>query len=167
MMGCNMEESIEILQEHFHFSADVHTIAQERREIMSELFKTKTKFIPGFKKSYNKIRKQYLTAVVTSLARQFVSVIETQLQLSTLFHKHSYSITDIGFISKPHPDIFLYAAKSLHINPKNCVVIEDSPDGVTGGKRSGMIVIGSTTSVQRDKLMEVDGTVDNFSEIMM
>lgn len=45
---------------------------------------------------------------------------------------------------KPEPDIFLHAAKEFEANPANCVVVEDSVAGVTGGKAAGMRVIGFT-----------------------
>ncbi|MGI6499465.1 MAG: HAD family hydrolase [Anaerostipes sp.] len=44
--------------------------------------------------------------------------------------------------SKPHPDIFLYTAKGLKKNPKECLVIEDSRNGVIAAKKAGMKAIG-------------------------
>lgn len=43
---------------------------------------------------------------------------------------------------KPEPDLFLFAAERLGVAPGDCVLIEDSPYGVQGGKRAGMTVIG-------------------------
>ena len=42
---------------------------------------------------------------------------------------------------KPAPDIFLLAAKELGVEPANCLVIEDSPNGVRAGHAAGMRVI--------------------------
>jgi len=39
---------------------------------------------------------------------------------------------------KPHPDVFLYAAKGMGVAPAGCVVIEDSPHGVTAALAAGM-----------------------------
>lgn len=39
---------------------------------------------------------------------------------------------------KPHPEIFLTAAKKLEISPEDCVVVEDSPNGVRAGHAAGM-----------------------------
>ena len=44
--------------------------------------------------------------------------------------------------SKPAPDIFLKTADLLSIDPKNCVVIEDSENGVNAAKAAGMKCIG-------------------------
>ncbi len=43
--------------------------------------------------------------------------------------------------SKPRPDIFLLTAKLLNIPPEDCVVLEDSPNGVRAGRAAGMQVI--------------------------
>ena len=42
---------------------------------------------------------------------------------------------------KPAPDIFLLAAKELSVDPADCLVIEDSPNGVRAGHAAGMRVI--------------------------
>jgi pseudouridine-5'-monophosphatase len=42
---------------------------------------------------------------------------------------------------KPEPDIFLLAARRLGVNPKDCLVFEDSPAGVTAAQRAGMRVV--------------------------
>ena len=41
---------------------------------------------------------------------------------------------------KPSPDIFLLAAKKLNEEPEDCVVIEDSPDGIKAAHAAGMKV---------------------------
>ena len=43
---------------------------------------------------------------------------------------------------KPHPDLFLYAASRLQVEPASCVVVEDSVSGVQAGIAAGMMVIG-------------------------
>jgi HAD superfamily hydrolase (TIGR01509 family) len=45
---------------------------------------------------------------------------------------------------KPAPDVFLYAAKMLKVDPERAFVIEDSVHGIHGAKRAGMRVIGFT-----------------------
>lgn len=42
---------------------------------------------------------------------------------------------------KPEPELFLLAAKNMGVEPKNCVVIEDSLAGMTAGLRAGMCVV--------------------------
>ena len=44
--------------------------------------------------------------------------------------------------SKPAPDLFLHAADYFSVDPKNCLVIEDTPIGVQAGLAAGMSVFG-------------------------
>ena len=43
--------------------------------------------------------------------------------------------------SKPDPDIFLTAARQLDLPPENCMVIEDSLNGLKAGRAAGMQVV--------------------------
>lgn len=43
--------------------------------------------------------------------------------------------------AKPAPDIFLVAARRLGVDPKDCLVFEDSPFGVTAAKTAGMYAV--------------------------
>lgn len=43
---------------------------------------------------------------------------------------------------KPHPDIYLIAAKGLGVDPADCLVFEDSPPGATAAVAAGMHVVG-------------------------
>ncbi|SFR42523.1 HAD family hydrolase [Litoreibacter janthinus] len=55
---------------------------------------------------------------------------------------------DVGFSAdqvargKPAPDLFEFAARNLGVDPKDCVVMEDSPHGVEGAVAAGMRVVG-------------------------
>jgi HAD superfamily hydrolase (TIGR01509 family) len=44
--------------------------------------------------------------------------------------------------TKPAPDVYLLAAKSLGVAPARCVVVEDTPTGTTAGVAAGMTVLG-------------------------
>lgn len=42
---------------------------------------------------------------------------------------------------KPDPDLFLFAAKEMKVNPKNCIVVEDSTAGAEAAIAAGMQVL--------------------------
>ncbi|MDD5600813.1 MAG: HAD family phosphatase [Actinomycetota bacterium] len=42
---------------------------------------------------------------------------------------------------KPHPDIFLETCKKMGFQPENCIVLEDSENGIKGAYRAGMLPI--------------------------
>lgn len=43
---------------------------------------------------------------------------------------------------KPHPESYLRAAERLGVDPRDCVVFEDSPPGAASGNAAGALVIG-------------------------
>jgi HAD superfamily hydrolase (TIGR01509 family) len=43
---------------------------------------------------------------------------------------------------KPYPDIFLFAARRLGVDPRACLVIEDSESGIRAAAAAGMTAIG-------------------------
>ncbi len=66
---------------------------------------------------------------------------------------------------KPHPELFLLAAKRMGIEPANCVVIEDAPNGVQAAKAAGAKCIAVTNSTDAAKLSEADLACDSLEQI--
>jgi beta-phosphoglucomutase-like phosphatase (HAD superfamily) len=67
---------------------------------------------------------------------------------------------------KPDPEIYLKTAQRLTLNPKQCVVFEDSPPGVEAAKRAGMIVVGILTTHSPESLSKVDILIRDYSELL-
>jgi HAD superfamily hydrolase (TIGR01509 family) len=53
---------------------------------------------------------------------------------------------------KPHPDLFLHAARVMGAAPGDCLVIEDTPSGVTAAVRASMPVLGYAADSDEDAL---------------
>ena len=69
--------------------------------------------------------------------------------------------------SKPEPDCYLLAAKTLGVAPADCLVLEDSLTGLTSGRRAGMHVLGLSTTLPREEVCNLaDWTICNFMEIL-
>ncbi len=71
--------------------------------------------------------------------------IARSLELTGLDHHfdpaHLFSATMVAN-GKPAPDLFLHAAASLEVAPDSCLVVEDSPSGVSAALAAGMSVVG-------------------------
>jgi beta-phosphoglucomutase len=44
--------------------------------------------------------------------------------------------------AKPDPEVFMIAAKELHLPPENCIVFEDAIAGIEAANKAGMVSIG-------------------------
>ena len=61
-----------------------------------------------------------------------------------------------GLRGKPHPDIFLEAARRLGVAPADCIVFEDAPLGVEAARRAGMTAVALTTTLPASAFAEFD-----------
>lgn len=53
---------------------------------------------------------------------------------------------------KPHPDIYILAAKKIDSEPQNCIVIEDALNGIQAAKAAGMKCLAVASSFPREML---------------
>lgn len=60
---------------------------------------------------------------------------------------------------KPHPDLFLFAAEQVGAEPGDCMVIEDSPAGVTAARRARMAALGYAERGHNTDLLVQQGAV--------
>ncbi|MCP4261951.1 MAG: HAD family phosphatase [Planctomycetes bacterium] len=66
---------------------------------------------------------------------------------------------------KPNPELFLLAAKGIGIEPANCVVIEDAPNGVEAAKAAGAKCIAVTNSTTAENLSHADLVCESLEKI--
>ncbi len=66
---------------------------------------------------------------------------------------------------KPDPELFLLAAERMGIEPANCVVIEDAPNGVQAAKAAGAKCIAVTNSTNAENLSKADLVCDSLEKI--
>ena len=60
---------------------------------------------------------------------------------------------------KPHPDIFLEAARRLGLAPEDCIVFEDAPLGVEAARRAGMRAVALTTTLAAEHFASFDNII--------
>jgi HAD superfamily hydrolase (TIGR01509 family) len=69
---------------------------------------------------------------------------------------------------KPHPDPFLKAAELLGVEPASCLVLEDSPNGITAAKAAGMRCIAVPSQITRPlDLSHADQRVESLEELSL
>lgn len=69
---------------------------------------------------------------------------------------------------KPAPDVFLLAAERLDVDPKDCLILEDSKAGIKAGKTSGAMVFMVPDMFTVDKECEdtADRILTNLGEVI-
>lgn len=104
-------------------------------------FKTELQPIPGIFELINLINIAKCVASSSSLSR-----LDITLKITGLLDKfapHIFSAEQVS-CGKPAPDLFLFAAAQMQVDPDRCIVVEDSPYGVRAGVQAGMTVLGFT-----------------------
>lgn len=95
--------------------------------------------VPGALRAVSAVR--HAKAVASSSTTRVLGVKLRKTGLWDHFAPHVYSAEHVTH-SKPAPDLFLYAAEALAVRPAQCLVIEDSVNGVLAGRAAGMRVWG-------------------------
>ncbi len=90
--------------------------------------------------SQGKLEKTRLSLALTGLSELFPE--------SARFSAHTVPR------GKPHPDLFLHAARAMGHEPSGCVVIEDSPSGVTAAVAAGMRCLGYSADSDEQALRQ-------------
>jgi len=68
-------------------------------------------------------------------------------------------------LGKPHPAPYLKAAQLLKLKPRECLVVENAPLGISSAKAAGMFCIAVTTSLPKEYLKKADIVVDRLEDI--
>lgn len=84
----------------------------------------------------------YLLGLATNSPREIVNVVLEKAQLQNIFDV-VVTADDVEKV-KPNPEIYLKTSRLLHLNPMECLVIEDSDFGILAAKRAGMYVLKYT-----------------------
>jgi HAD superfamily hydrolase (TIGR01509 family) len=79
--------------------------------------------------------------VASSSSHERIQASLESTGLMRFFEPNLFSASDVRN-GKPAPDLFLYVARELQVNPGECIVVEDSAVGVAAGVAAGMTVIG-------------------------
>jgi HAD superfamily hydrolase (TIGR01509 family) len=79
--------------------------------------------------------------VASSSSFDRIRVSLESTELIRYFDPYLFSATEVRD-GKPSPDLFLYAAGKMHVEPRHCIVVEDSSVGVAAGVAAGMTAVG-------------------------
>jgi cytidine deaminase len=101
-------------------------------------------------------------AVATSAGSYKMNINLELLQMQSGVFGALVSGEDITY-NKPHPEIFLKAAEKLGLQPNECLVIEDAPNGVKAAKAAGCKCLALRTTFSSEDLKDADEIVKDLT----
>lgn len=142
-VGITINENWDILKSTYNLTEDTDLLEEQRGQLYLDQLK-RSKPMPGLETLLRILREEkqngnLKTAIGSSSNREYI-----EIALRTFGFADDFDLIVSGKDvqhGKPAPDIYQKAAHDLGINPKNCLVLEDTPAGVTAAKSAGMKVI--------------------------
>jgi HAD superfamily hydrolase (TIGR01509 family) len=129
-------------------------LARYERE-RTDAFRTELEAVPGAAEAVATIAAAGVAVCVASQGK----LEKTRLSLELTGLRHLF--LDAALFSahsvprgKPYPDLFLHAASAMGAAPARCVVVEDTPSGVSAAVAAGMRVLGYGADSDETALQE-------------
>lgn len=141
--GNSTKNVYEKIKNHFQLDDEIPNLVATKRELFNDSFDKNDdlKLLEGVGELIQELHKKGMQLILaSSSANVTINKIFKKFDLDRYF-SHKISGEDFEF-SKPHPAIFNHAvAISGHSN-ENCIVIEDSTNGIKAAKSAGVFCIG-------------------------
>jgi HAD superfamily hydrolase (TIGR01509 family) len=150
--GQSTRSICEFLCEHYILKAKPIDLEKTKRAHFTKLFfeDPDLHLINGVEDLIKNYHTNGLTLVVASSASMFtINNVMKRFKLDTYF-KDKLSGADLK-ASKPHPEIFINAAKAAGVSPTECFVIEDSTNGIIAAKEANIFCIAYKSENSKDQ----------------
>ncbi len=147
-------------------------IIRKKSVLVMESFQRGEIIMPNVRDFILETSRDHYCAIVSGAHRSEIVSILKSCGLSEVF-KLIVGSEDVTQ-SKPNPEGYRKAIQLLNrdfvptsemLLPGECLVIEDSPWGITAGKKAGAVCVGITNTYGADRLFEADFIVSELSEI--
>ena len=140
--GTLTADRMRTLKEMFGLDVPVEEMTIKRENMILDIMgKEDIKPVSGIPEFLRSIEEKGLTtAVASSSDYKLINLILDRLKIAQYFD----SVTSGSDVKrgKPSPDVFLLAAERIGIGPSECLVVEDSENGVKAAKAAGMKALG-------------------------
>ena len=142
-----------------------------KADYYQEAIRNHVAIFPGVRKLVAELAQSLPLAVASGALRNEIETILTSADLIHHF-KAVVSAEDVER-GKPEPDIFLQALAALNVDNSDaiqageCVVIEDSKEGIKGARRAGMKCLAVTNSHPAELLIDADAVVTTLETVTL
>ncbi len=154
------------LKKHSINKFDLENLILEKGKIYFRIAKDKLKTFPYLERLLLKLKDNMKLAVASSGSHEKIKFSLDQIKCRNYFDC-IFSTEDVSK-GKPNPDLFLHTAKVMKLKVGECVVIEDSINGIKAAKSANMDVIGFTSSFSVEELKGAgaDIVIRSFKELL-
>lgn len=165
--GLSTRNTFQKLKEVFIIEQEVEELIQRKRTIFNDAFDSKAdlELLEGVESLIKELHHNGIQLILASSASKVT--IERVFRRFKLHEYFTHLVSGEDFPqSKPHPAIFEFAA-SLSIAPKeNCMIIEDSTNGIKAAKAADIFCVGyNSIHSEAQDLSEADITINHFNEL--
>ncbi|MGI4872734.1 MAG: HAD family hydrolase [Janthinobacterium lividum] len=166
-LGSSTRNVFQRLKQQFGLPQEVETLILRKRELFNQAFDEDAglDLLPGVRRLIEDLQQAGIQMVVASSAsKATIGRVFRRFGLAPYF-THTVSGEDFAQ-SKPNPEIFQHAAALSGTPVAECIVIEDSANGVAAAKAAGIYCIGyaSPHSAGQD-LHLADRVIQDFREL--
>ncbi len=127
------------------------TLEDEKEGLFREIYKSEARSLPYLQEFLTDLQAhEFKLGVATSAPRANMDLILDALAIRPFFQSTLGS--ENVSLHKPHPEVYLKSAANLGVEPKHCMVFEDSFSGVTAGLNAGMQVVAVLSSHKQEEL---------------
>lgn len=166
-MGNSTRNTFQKLKELFPIDEEVEDLIQRKRTLFNDAFDSKEDLVllDGVEKLIKDLHRNGMQLIVASSASKVT--IDRVFKRFNLYPFFSHIVSGEDFPnSKPHPAIFEYAASLSIASKENCIVIEDSTNGVIAAKAAGLFCIGyNSIHSKLQDLSKADVIINHFDEL--
>ena len=165
--GFSTRNTFQKLKEVFVIEQEVEDLIQRKRNIFNDAFDSKAdlELLQGVENLIKELHQNGMQLILASSASKVT--IERVFSRFKLHEYFTHVVSGEDFPkSKPNPAIFEHAA-SLSVAPKeNCIVIEDSTNGIKAAKAAGILCVGyNSVHSETQDLSEADVVINHFNEL--
>jgi HAD superfamily hydrolase (TIGR01509 family) len=137
--------------------------AERRARAIWDAFERELQPVPGINEAIAAVRSAgFSTCVASSGSHDKLRFTLGRTGLYDHFEGRIFSAEAVRH-GKPAPDLFLHAAASMQATPTACVVVEDSPAGISAALAGGMGVIGYAGLTPAYLLSKADAVIDDLA----
>ncbi len=128
--GMNFREIYDYLDDEYGAAISREAFVQRFTEAAEEIYTERAALLDGLHALLAELDDRGVpTALVSSSPHEWIGMVTERFDLENEFD-HVISADDIDAASKPAPDIFEYAAAEIGVPAEDCVVVEDSENGI-------------------------------------